>query len=96
MNLVYKHIPVMVPESVSGLITADDGVYVDGTFGRGGHARAILGKLSSKGKLIAIDKDPSVSEEVRNLRDKRLFFVSGCFSQLKKILSKSLEHIYYE
>ena len=76
MNLVYKHIPVMVTESVSGLITSDNGVYVDGTFGRGGHASAILGKLSSKGKLIAIDKDPSASKEATKLRDKRLFFVS--------------------
>ncbi len=88
MNLVYKHIPVMVTESISGLITSDNGVYVDGTFGRGGHASAILGKLSSKGKLIAIDKDPSASKEATKLRDKRLFFVSGCFSQLKKILSR--------
>ena len=41
-----RHVSVLLPEAVHALVTADDGIYVDGTFGRGGHARAVLGKLS--------------------------------------------------
>jgi len=54
---VLQHLSVLLPEAVHGLVTSADGIYVDGTFGRGGHARAVLGKLSSSGRLIALDRD---------------------------------------
>lgn len=53
------HTPAMVDETLRALVLPDpDGVYVDGTFGRGGHSRAILSRLSSKGRLHAFDLDP--------------------------------------
>src|SRR3990167_8426861 len=52
-----NHESVLLEESLSGLLIKPDGVYVDGTFGRGGHSKAILARLSSKGRLFAIDKD---------------------------------------
>ena len=52
------HIPVLLEESVSLLNIKPDGVYLDGTFGRGGHSKKILSQLKNKGRLLAIDKDP--------------------------------------
>ncbi len=48
-----------MPEAVDALVTDVDGIYVDGTFGRGGHARAVLERLSLHGRLIALDRDPA-------------------------------------
>ena len=52
------HTTVLLTEAVEALVHAPDGIYVDGTFGRGGHARAILERLSPQGRLVAFDKDP--------------------------------------
>lgn len=52
------HTPVMLQEAVDFLVTDSAGWYVDGTFGRGGHAGAILGRLAPTGRLLAIDRDP--------------------------------------
>jgi 16S rRNA (cytosine1402-N4)-methyltransferase len=52
------HTTVLLAEAVDALVTRDDGCYVDGTFGRGGHARAILQRLGTAGRLIGFDKDP--------------------------------------
>jgi 16S rRNA (cytosine1402-N4)-methyltransferase len=54
-----QHLSVLLPEAVDALVTDADGIYVDGTFGRGGHARAILARLSPQGRLIAFDRDPA-------------------------------------
>ena len=54
-----QHLSVLLPEAVDALVTDADGLYVDGTFGRGGHARAILERLSAQGRLIASDRDPA-------------------------------------
>ena len=54
----WQHTTVLLSEAVDQLVIAPEGVYVDGTFGRGGHARAILQRLSARGRLIAFDKDP--------------------------------------
>jgi 16S rRNA (cytosine1402-N4)-methyltransferase len=54
-----QHLSVLLPEAVAALVTDADGIYVDGTFGRGGHARAILERLSPQGRLIALDRDPA-------------------------------------
>ena len=53
-----QHIPVLLEESVSLLNIQPDGIYLDGTFGRGGHSKKILSQLNDKGRLLAIDKDP--------------------------------------
>lgn len=58
MKLPPPHVPVLLEETISNLVTDPDGIYLDGTVGYGGHAEAILSHLSSKGKLIAMDLDP--------------------------------------
>ncbi|MED5617909.1 16S rRNA (cytosine(1402)-N(4))-methyltransferase RsmH [Ideonella sp. BN130291] len=54
----FDHRTVLLDEAVNALVWDADGTYIDGTFGRGGHARAILGRLTPRGRLIAFDKDP--------------------------------------
>ncbi|UXH77316.1 16S rRNA (cytosine(1402)-N(4))-methyltransferase RsmH [Roseateles amylovorans] len=54
----FTHTTVLLDETVDGVLTDPDGLYVDGTFGRGGHSRLLLSKLSDRGRLIAIDRDP--------------------------------------
>ena len=58
-GLALPHLSVLLPEAVDALVTDADGIYVDGTFGRGGHSRAILERLSPQGRLIAFDRDPA-------------------------------------
>jgi 16S rRNA (cytosine1402-N4)-methyltransferase len=54
-----QHLSVLLPEAVDALVTDPDGIYVDGTFGRGGHARAVLERLSARARLVALDRDPA-------------------------------------
>src|SRR5213592_1303157 len=54
----FAHTTVLLNEAVDALVTDVDGLYVDGTFGRGGHSRALLRRLGAKGRLVAIDRDP--------------------------------------
>ena len=54
-----QHLSVLLTEAVDALVTDADGIYVDGTFGRGGHSRAILERLAPQGRLIALDRDPA-------------------------------------
>lgn len=76
MSEVY-HVPAMLNETIDGLVTNPDGVYVDLTFGGGGHSKAILDRLSSKGRLVAFDQD---EDSLRNLiDDERFIFVQANF-----------------
>jgi 16S rRNA (cytosine1402-N4)-methyltransferase len=59
MTSTSEHLPVLLDEAVTALDVKPDGIYVDGTFGRGGHTRAILAKLSDKGRVLGLDKDPA-------------------------------------
>ena len=61
-NAEYQHITVLLNEAVDALAVREDGIYVDGTFGRGGHSRLILSRLGSQGRLIVFDKDPQAIE----------------------------------
>jgi 16S rRNA (cytosine1402-N4)-methyltransferase len=71
------HIPVLLQEAVTALITKDDGVYVDLTFGGGGHSSAILERLADSGKLFAFDQD---EDALRNkLSDERLILIKANF-----------------
>ena len=79
------HNPVLLKESIEGLDINPIGVYVDVTFGGGGHSRAILNKLSSKGKLFAFDQDDSTS--INSIDDSRFKLISANFSNLKKHLN---------
>ncbi|KTD65799.1 16S rRNA (cytosine(1402)-N(4))-methyltransferase RsmH [Legionella spiritensis] len=78
------HQSVLLQEAVEGLAIRPDGIYVDGTFGRGGHSRAILKRLSPAGRLIAIDKDPAAVAYGRECfkDDNRFSIIHGSFADL--------------
>ncbi|HLV53329.1 MAG TPA: 16S rRNA (cytosine(1402)-N(4))-methyltransferase RsmH [Cryomorphaceae bacterium] len=78
------HEPVMLRQSVEGLITNDEGVYVDATFGGGGHSREVLSVLRQNGRLIAFDRDPEAAGNAPD--DPRFKFISGDFRHLKNSL----------
>ncbi len=78
------HVPVLYTETLDGLSIKADGVYVDCTFGGGGHGRGILEKLGDNGKLIAFDQD---ADAVKNIPDdKRITFVPHNFRHLQRFL----------
>ena len=79
-----KHVPVLRDQVLEQLALRADGIYLDGTFGRGGHSGAILGRLGPEGRLFALDRDPAAVEEGRHLAatDARLVIEHGCFSEL--------------
>jgi len=78
------HQPVLAPESIEGLAIRPDGVYVDATFGGGGHSRMILDQLGSQGRLIAFDQDPDAAKNVPE--DERITFVPHNFRYLNRFL----------
>lgn len=75
------HIPVLLQESVDGLDIQPDGVYVDVTFGGGGHSREILSRLGPNGRLFSFDQDADAEKNIVN--DKRFTFVRSNFRYLK-------------
>ena len=78
------HFSVLLNESIDGLNIKPDGVYIDGTFGRGGHSRALLSRLGEKGRLIAIDQDPEAIEYANtHIKDKRFEIQYGSFEDVK-------------
>jgi 16S rRNA (cytosine1402-N4)-methyltransferase len=84
-NSTTYHIPVLLEECVQGLNIKPDGVYVDVTFGGGGHSRAIYSKLSTKGKLIVFDQDPDAKNNAWTAEN--FHFVPSNFSYLSNHLS---------
>ena len=82
------HVTVLLAEAVDALAVRRDGVYVDGTFGRGGHSRAILAALGPQGRLIAFDRDPRAIEAGSLLADPRLTLVHAPFSLLATELQR--------
>lgn len=87
-----EHLPVLLDETVAGLAVKSDGIYVDGTFGRGGHARAILSQLSESGHLLGLDKDPAAIAEGQSLaqQDNRFSIEQCSFSELKAPVNERL------
>ena len=63
-----EHITVLLHEAVNGLALKENGIYIDGTFGRGGHSRLILSQLSENGRLIAVDRDPRAIAEAEKFK----------------------------
>lgn len=78
------HIPVLLQETIAALNIDPDGIYVDCTFGGGGHAKLILEKLSEKGKLVAFDQDEDAKQNVP--KDPRITFVPNNFRHLQRFL----------
>lgn len=81
-----KHIPVLLDQSIDQLITDPDGIYVDCTFGRGGHSEKILERLSDKGKLIAFDLDNDAVEASKKIKKKNFQFYKTNYSQIGKFV----------
>ncbi len=78
------HIPVMLRECIEGLNIHPDGIYIDVTFGGGGHSKKILGQLSEKGKLFAFDVDEDARQNVPD--DKRFVLIQANYRHLKRFL----------
>lgn len=85
-----EHETVLLNEAVEALIVDADGLYIDGTFGRGGHTRAILSQLSANGAVLAIDKDPQACAVAREVfaEEPRFEMVHGSFAELAEMVAK--------
>jgi len=81
------HVPVLEQAVIEGLNVRADGLYIDGTFGRGGHSSAILDRLGRKGRLLAIDRDPQAIEAIGEALagDSRFDIVRGEIGELRQI-----------
>jgi 16S rRNA (cytosine1402-N4)-methyltransferase len=77
---------VLLSEAVQALVTRTDGVYLDGTFGRGGHSRAILALLAPAGRLLALDQDPQAIEAAAAIDDPRFAIRHGSFAKMAEHL----------
>ncbi|AKD38568.1 16S rRNA m(4)C1402 methyltransferase [Pasteurella multocida subsp. multocida OH4807] len=82
------HITVLLHEAVEGLALKEKGIYIDGTFGRGGHSRLILSQLTDNGRLIAIDRDPRAIAEANKIQDPRFHIEHNSFSAIPEICEK--------
>ncbi|WP_232793649.1 16S rRNA (cytosine(1402)-N(4))-methyltransferase RsmH [Siphonobacter sp. SORGH_AS_0500] len=80
------HQPVMLQECLEGLNIRPNGIYVDVTFGGGGHSRAILKQLGPEGRLLSFDQDPDAKAESKFIEDKQFTFIEANFRYLKKFL----------
>jgi 16S rRNA (cytosine1402-N4)-methyltransferase len=87
------HVPVLLEEAVAALHVREDGTYVDGTFGRGGHSAAILARLGVRGRLLALDQDPEAIA-ARALEDPRLELIHARFSTMHEALAaRGIRHV---
>ncbi len=84
-----QHNAVLLNEAVSGLVHDPNGIYIDGTFGRGGHSQAILDQLTQEGRLIAIDRDlAAIEHAAERINDERFMIVHGSFENLENLLAE--------
>jgi len=89
MSQEFAHLSVLLNETVNGLNIQPDGIYLDGTFGRGGHSRHLLSHLGDNGRLIAIDRDPQAIEAAKQFADDPRFqIVHGGFGQLAEYIDE--------
>jgi 16S rRNA (cytosine1402-N4)-methyltransferase len=91
---VAEHSTVLLKEAVDGVAIDADGLYIDGTFGRGGHTAELLSRLSEKGSVIAIDKDLDAiaAGQARFAEDERLTLVHASFAELAEIVKQADKH----
>ncbi len=86
----YEHKSVLLNESIEALHIESSGIYIDGTFGRGGHSQAILEHLGEQGRLIAFDKDPEAiaMAQQKFANDPRFFIVHDSFAELEQHIGR--------
>ena len=88
-----SHVPVLLEEAVAALNVREDKTYVDGTFGRGGHSKAILARVGVRGRLLAFDQDPAAHAD-RALEDPRLELIHARFSTMTQALAaRGIRHV---
>lgn len=84
-----QHVSVLLEESINALVTDTAGTYIDATFGRGGHTRALLEKLGNDAQVIALDQDPQAIEAAKTLQDDPRFdIIHTPFSNLQQVLEQ--------
>ena len=89
-NNLIEHTPVLLKEAIIGLSIKKGGIYLDCTFGRGGHSREILKNLGPNGRLISMDKDKAAIESAKEIDDKRFEIINSSFSQMGEFLKKKI------
>ena len=89
MSFVSQHQTVLLREAVEALEIKPSGTYVDGTFGRGGHSRAILEQLGPQGRLLALDRDPQAVAVAREINDQRLTMLHHTFGELAEAVQQA-------
>ncbi|MDB5899734.1 MAG: rRNA ((1402)-N(4))-methyltransferase [Ramlibacter sp.] len=93
MEGTWQHTTVLLNEAVDALVTKPDGIYVDATFGRGGHSRLILSRLDASGRLIAFDKDPEAVAVANAIEDSRFSIRHQGFAALRELEAGSITGI---
>ena len=93
MDTAWQHTTVLLSEAVDALDIQPDGTYVDATFGRGGHTRLVLSKLSSHGRLIAFDKDPEAIQAAQQIDDPRFSIRHQGFADLGELPAASVDGV---
>ncbi|MEY4317300.1 MAG: hypothetical protein RI902_1108 [Pseudomonadota bacterium] len=93
MDTAWQHTTVLLSEAVDALDIQPDGTYVDATFGRGGHTRLVLSKLSSHGRLIAFDKDPEAIQAAQQIDDPRFSIRHQGFADLDELPAASVDGV---
>jgi len=87
----WPHTPVLLHEAIEAIVGDPDGTYVDGTYGRGGHARALLARLSAAGRLVAFDKDPqavqAAMQGAQRIDDPRFAIEHASFAAMRECLA---------
>jgi 16S rRNA (cytosine1402-N4)-methyltransferase len=89
----WQHTTVLLNEAVDALVTKPDGIYIDATFGRGGHSRLILSQLDAQGRLVAFDKDPEAVAVGNAIADPRFEIRHQGFAALCELESASVTGI---
>jgi 16S rRNA (cytosine1402-N4)-methyltransferase len=93
VDTAWQHTTVLLSEAVDALDIQPDGTYVDATFGRGGHTRLVLSKLSSRGRLIAFDKDPEAIQAAQQINDPRFSIRHQGFADLGALPAASVDGV---
>ncbi|MBX4180717.1 16S rRNA (cytosine(1402)-N(4))-methyltransferase RsmH [Sodalis sp. CWE] len=87
-NNYSQHTTVLLHEAIQSLNLRSDGIYIDGTFGRGGHSHLILSKLGARGRLFAIDRDLEAIKSASSIKDPRFTIIHGRFSAMKNYMEQ--------